>query len=303
MKRLLPALLLFAAACAHRPASGPPRPAPVVEPAPLPPVPKNVPRPELPLVAGDLIRISVFQQPDLDLETRIPDGGLISYPLIGQVQAAGKSSSVLETTIRTKLAADYLQSPSVTVTVKEFVKRRVFIVGGVTKPDGYEMTHDARMTVLQLVAAAGGFTERASKDIVQVLRRQPDGERTVMRFSLTQVEQALAQGKTDADLDLWPDDLVVVPASIRVAYVMGQVNRPGAMDLPNNTRMTLSMAVSHAGSYTKFASTGSIQILRHLPAGGTQTLIADLDAILEGKGSDPEILPGDVVWVPERGIF
>lgn len=303
MRRLLPALLLLAAACANRRAA-PPRIEPVVEaPPPTPPVPKNVPRPELPLVAGDLVRISVFQQPDLDLETRIPDGGLISYPLIGPVQASGKSSSALEQTIRQKLAADYLHSPSVTVTVKEFVKRRVFIVGGVTKPDGYEMTHDARMTVLQLVAAAGGFTERASKDIVQVLRRQPDGERTVLRFSLTEVEQALAKGKTDADLDLWPDDLVVVPAAIRVAYVMGQVNHPGPMDLPNNTRMTLSMAVSHAGSYTKFASTGSIQILRHTPSGATRTLIADLDAILDGTGQDPEILPGDVVWVPERGLF
>jgi len=303
MRRLLPALLLLAASCAHRPSSVPPRITPVAETPPPPATPKNVPRPELPLVAGDLVRISVFQQPDLDLETRIPDGGLISYPLIGPVQAAGKSSSALEQTIRQKLAEDYLHSPSVTVTVKEFVKRRVFIVGGVTKPDGYEMTHDARLTVLQLVAAAGGFTERASKDIVQVLRRQPGGERTVLRFSLTEVEQSLAQGKTDADLDLWPDDLVVVPAAIRVAYVMGQVNHPGAMDLPNNTRMTLSMAVSHAGSYTKFASTGSIQILRHLPSGGTRTLIADLDAILEGKGEDPELLPGDVVWVPERGIF
>jgi len=303
MKRLL-ALLLLAAGCSHRPTVAAPRtPLEVDPPRPAPTPPKNVPRPEPVLVSGDLIRISVFQQPDLDLETRIPDGGSINYPLIGPVQAAGKSSTVLEQTIRQKLAADYLHSPSVTVTVKEFVKRRVFIVGGVTKPDGYEMSHDARMTVLQLVAAAGGFTERASKDVVQVLRRQPGGERTVLRFSLTDVEQALAQGKTEADLDLWPDDLVVVPAAIRVAYVLGQVNRPGAMDLPNNTRMTLSMAVSYAGSYTKFASTGSIQILRHTPAGGTRTLVADLDAILDGKGADPEILPGDVVWVPERGIF
>jgi polysaccharide biosynthesis/export protein len=303
MKRLL-ALLLLAAGCSHRPSVAPAPYSPAAETAPpAPPTPKNVPRPEPVLVSGDLIRISVFQQPDLDLETRIPDGGAINYPLIGPVQASGKSTTALEQTIRQKLAADYLQSPSVTVTVKEFVRRRVFIVGGVTKPDGYEMSHDARMTVLQLVAAAGGFTERASKDIVQVLRRHPGGERTVLRFSLTEVEQALAQGKTEADLDLWPDDLVVVPAAIRVAYVLGQVNRPGAMDLPNNTRMTVSMAVSYAGSYTKFASTGSIQILRHTPSGGTRTLIADLDAILDGKSSDPEILPGDVVWVPERGIF
>src|SRR5262245_6214954 len=303
MKRLLPVLLLLAA-CTHRPAASPQRIPQVAEaPAPAPALPKNVPRPEPVLIPGDLVRITVFQQPDLDLETRIPDGGSISYPLIGSVQAAGRSSTALEQTIRQKLAADFLQSPSVTVTVKEFAKRRVFIVGGVTRPDGYELSHDARMTVLQLVAAAGGFTERASKDVVHVLRRQQGGERTVLRFSLTEVERALAQGKTDADLDLWPDDLVVVPAAVRVAYVLGQVNRPGAMDLPHNTRMTLSMAVSHAGSYTKFASTGSIQILRHTPSGATRTLTADLDAILDGQCADPEILPGDVVYVPERGLF
>jgi polysaccharide biosynthesis/export protein len=308
MKKLLPVLLLSAGStvlttsCTQRYVP-PPRIEPAPEEPPAAPPPKNVPRPEPSLISGDLIRITVHQQPDLDLETRIPDAGSISFPLIGAVQAVGKSSTALEQTIREKLAADYLQSPSVTVTVKEFAKRRVFIVGGVTKPDGYEMSHDSRMTVLQLVAAAGGFTERASKDVVQILRRQAGGDRTVLRFSLTEVERALAQGKTEADLDLWPEDLVVVPAAVRVAYVMGQVQRPGAMDLPHNTRMTLSMAVSHAGSYTKFASTGSIQILRHLPSGGTRTLLADLDAILEGKGTDPEILPGDVVWVPERGIF
>lgn len=303
MRHVLPALLLLSA-CAPRSTAPPPRlQQPVVRPEPAPP-PKNVPRPDPVLVPGDLLRITVFQQPDLDLETRIPDTGSISYPLIGQVQAAGKSSAALEQSIRQKLAAEFLQSPSVNVTVREFVKRRVFIVGGVAKPDGYEMGHESRMTVLQLVAAAGGFTEKASKDIVQVIRRQPGGERTVLRFSLAEVEQLLAQGKPEADLDLWPDDLVVVPAAIRMAYVLGQVHRPGSIDLPNNTRMTVSMAVSHAGSYTKFAATSSIQILRHPASGPSRTLLVDLDKILEGRVDlDVEIQPGDVVWVPERGLF
>ena len=97
MRRLLlPAILILAtgwalltAGCAvHRPAPPPYRPKPTPpEPAPIP---KNVPRPELLLVPGDLIRISVHQQPDLDLETRIPDNGSISYPLIGPVQASGR---------------------------------------------------------------------------------------------------------------------------------------------------------------------------------------------------------------------
>jgi polysaccharide export outer membrane protein len=266
-------------------------------------MPRNAPRPELVLVPGDLVRISVHQQPDLDLETRIPDDGRISYPLIGPVQAAGKSGPALEASIRQKLAADYLQSPSVTVTVKEYVKRKVFIVGGVTKPDGYELAPDSRLTVLQLIAAAGGFTDRASKDMVQVVRRQANGERTVLRFSLLEVERLLAQGKADADLDLWPDDLVVVPASLRVAYVLGQVNHPGAIELPAHTKVTVSMAVAHAGSYTKFASTGSMQLLRHPPTGAVRTTLVDLDGILDGKQPDPELEPGDVLWVPERGIF
>jgi polysaccharide export outer membrane protein len=300
MRTWIPAILLLAACQSPRPVAY--RPSPPL-PAETPPLPRNVPRPELVLVPGDLVRISVHQQPDLDLETRIPDNGMISYPLIGPVQAAGRSSTALEQTIRQKLAADYLQSPSVTVMVKEYMKRRVFVVGGVTKPDGYELAPDARMTVLQLVAAAGGFTDRASKDLVQVVRRQANGERTVMRFSLTEVERLLAQGKADADLDLWPDDLVVVPASLRVAYVLGQVNKPGPLDLPTNTKVTVSMAIASAGSYTKFASTGSLQVLRHAPT-GVRNLVVDLDAILDGRVDlDVEVQPGDVIWVPERGIF
>jgi polysaccharide export outer membrane protein len=302
MRRLLPAILLLSACTTYRPAP-PYRPRPVAEPEP-PPVVKNVPRPELVLMPGDLVRISVHQQPDLDLETRIPDNGVISYPLIGPVQAAGKSSPALEQSIRQKLAADYLQSPSVSVTVKEYVKRKVYIVGGVTKPDGYELAPDTRMTVLQLVASAGGFTDRAAKDMVQVVRRKAGGERTVMRFSLAEAERLLAQGKADADLDLWPDDLVVVPASLRVAYVLGQVNKPGSIDLPPQTRVTVSMAVASAGSYTKFASTGSLQVLRHAPTGAVRTFQVDLDAILDGRGDlDIELQPGDVLWVPERGLF
>src|SRR5579864_2861341 len=131
---------------------------------------KSGPRPAPLLMPGDLLHISVYRQPDLDLEVRILDTGMITYPLVGAVQAVGKPAAALEETLRQKLQKDFLENPSVTITVKEYAKRRVYVVGGVTKPDGYEIAPDGRMTVFQLVAAAGGFTDRAYKEYVQVIR-------------------------------------------------------------------------------------------------------------------------------------
>jgi polysaccharide export outer membrane protein len=262
------------------------------------------PRPEPTLVSGDLLRITVHRQPDLDQEVRIPENGWISFALIGAVQAAGRNSSMLSESIRQRLEKDYLKNPSVMVTVREYAKRKVFIVGGVVKPDGYEVSPDSRMTVLQLVAAAGGFTDRAYQEYVQVVRRQSAAERSVIRISLVDVERQIARGMPEADLELWPDDLVVVPSAIRVAYILGAVQKPGSVDVPHNARMTVSMAVANAGSYTKFASIGRIQVLRHDLLGNVSKIAVDLDAILDGRiDLDINLEPGDVVWVPERGIF
>ena len=72
----------------------------------------------------------------------------------------------------------------------------------------------------------------------------------------------------------------------------------------DDARVTVSMAVSHAGSYTKFASTGRVQVLRTSPSGETQRFPVDLDAVLDGAlDKDVVLQPGDVVWVPERSLF
>ncbi len=311
-KKLLAGLaLLVVAGCADTPetprskATEPTLPAfvPPASTEPMAPV-KSVPRPDPLLLAGDLLTITVFRQPDLQLEVRIPQDGRITFPLIGAVEAAGRTQADLEATIRTKLEKDYIREASVTVTVKEFAKRRVYVVGGVAKPDGYEIPAHSRITVLQVIAAAGGFTDRAYKEFVQIVRRRGGSEREVIRLSLVEVEKMIARGHPEADLELWPDDLVVIPSAVRVAYVLGAVSKPGQVDVPNDLRITVSMAISHAGSYTKFASTGRVQVLRHTPSGEIKKITVDLDAVLNGKlDLDIQLLPGDVVWVPERGIF
>jgi protein involved in polysaccharide export with SLBB domain len=191
------------------------------------------------------------------------------------------------------------------VTVKEYAKRRVFVVGGVAKPGSYEILPHQRLTVLQAVAAAEGFTDRAYKEYVQIVRRRGVTEREVIRLSLVEVERLIARGNPEADLELWPDDLIVIPSAVRVAYVLGAVNKPGQVEVPNGARMTVSMAVSQSGSYTKFAATGRVQVLRQTVTGEQQKIPVDLNAVLDyGRlDLDIDLVPGDVVWVPERGIF
>jgi polysaccharide biosynthesis/export protein len=314
MRKLLAVLLLPAilAACAETneaaPRKTPAEPLLPIVASPIAPEPvvavKTVPRPDPLLLAGDLLTITVFRQPDLLLEVRIPQDGRITFPLIGAVEAAAHTQAELETTIRTKLEKDFIREASVTVTVKEYAKRRVYIVGGVMKPDGYEVAPNSRVTVLQAIAAAGGFTDKAYKEFVQIVRRRAGVEREVIKLSLVEVEKQIAKGQPEADLELWPDDLIVIPSAVRVAYVLGAVNKPGNIDVPNDARVTVSMAVSSAGSYTKFASTGRVQVLRRLPSGDIKKISVDLDAVLAGDlNLDVTLLPGDVVWVPERGIF
>lgn len=312
MKRLLPVFCCLAAcaAPAEQPRTSkepPPQafiPAAAPQSGPAIPIPANLPAPDPLLLAGDLLQIAVFRQPEMELEVRIPQDGSVTFPLIGGVQAAGKTSGALEQEIRRRLEKDFLQEAHVTVTVKEFTKRRVYVVGAVTKPGGYEILPHQRLTILQAVAAAEGFTDRAYKEYVQIVRRRGPTEREVIRLSLVEVERMFARGRAEADLELWPDDLVVIPSAVRVAYVLGAVNKPGNIDVPNDARVTVSMAISQAGSYTKFASTGRIQVLRHSPTGETQKIGVDLDAVLNGQLElDIALLPGDVVWVPERGIF
>lgn len=256
------------------------------------------------LAAGDLLHVTVFRQKDLELEVRIPESGEFSYPLIGEVRAAGRSSKDVEAEIRRRLEEKYLHKAGVTLTITQYSPRMVYVLGGVQKPGNYDYAPNRRLTVLQLISSAGGFTDRAYKEFAQLLRRNEKGEREIVKFSIVEVEKAVAKGQLDADLEVGPDDLLVIPSAARVVYVLGQVNTPKNIDMPSDSKLTVSMAISQAGSWTKFAAIGRIQVLRQPPGGEAQRFTVDLDAVVTGVlEKDLELMPGDVVWVPQRSIF
>jgi polysaccharide export outer membrane protein len=118
------------------------------------------------LGSGDIVKISVFGEDDLSLETRLPQTGVISYPFLGDIKAVDLTVSALEKNIFDGLKGDYLISPSVSVTVIQY--RPFFIDGEVKKPGGYP--YQPGLSVDKASALAGGYTERASKTKITIVR-------------------------------------------------------------------------------------------------------------------------------------
>jgi polysaccharide biosynthesis/export protein len=118
------------------------------------------------LGVGDVLRINVYGEEDLTGEYKIEPGGIISFPLIGDVAAAGFTDKELEASITKKLSPDYILDPKIGIEVLRY--RDIYILGEVQKPGKYEYAPD--ITVLQAIATAGGYTYRANEDTVQITR-------------------------------------------------------------------------------------------------------------------------------------
>lgn len=118
------------------------------------------------LGAGDRVSVTVFRHEDLSGEFEVDHSGAVGLPLIGQIQAAGRTAPQVEAAIIAKLKPDYLKNPRVSVQVLSY--RPFYIIGEVRAPGSYPYV--SGLTVLQAVALAGGFTYRAREDKLSIQR-------------------------------------------------------------------------------------------------------------------------------------
>ena len=133
---------------------------------------------EYTLGSGDVVRINVFGQDDLTVETRLSNIGVIRYPFLGDITLIGKTVNQIETMIDKGLRGDYLVNPSVSVTVVEY--RPFFIDGEVKRPGGYP--YQPGLTVDKAAALAGGYTERAATKGEMTVRRKINGSNNTIEL-------------------------------------------------------------------------------------------------------------------------
>jgi polysaccharide export outer membrane protein len=237
---------------------------------------------DYPLGPGDVIKIQVFQAPDLTVEARITESGVVSYPLLGAIGVGGLSPSQAEQLIATQLReGNFLQNPQVTVNVLEFRSQQVSVLGYVNRPGRYPL-ETTGMRLSEVLAMAGGISAGGAD--VAILMSERDGQ--PQRSEIDVAEMFLAN-QPNMDVTIRSGDTVYVHRA-PVFYVYGQVQRPGNYQLERG--MTVGQALAKGGGLTLRGTAKGVQLQRRDLSGRVVTVEPRLE---------DTVLPDDLIFVRE----
>jgi len=247
----------------------------------------------------DVIDVTVYEEEDLSRkDIQVSAEGYISFPLIGRLLVAGKTTSQIEELISSRLAeGQYLLDAHVAVTVKEFNSKQYMVLGSVKKPGTYPLKERER--VLDAISQAEGIDfEQGGKHgmIIRTMERNSDTEKKiVIRIDL---QELLKGGNQLSNLMLQDEDLLYIPKA-DFFYIIGEVKEPGSYPYLER-KITIVEAIGKAGGFTSVAARNRTRIVR-MEDGREKIIQVKVDAITKAgkKGQDILIKPGDVIVVPE----
>jgi polysaccharide export outer membrane protein len=243
----------------------------------------------------DLLEIKVVELPELNLTVRVSEDGSITLPLLGRVELGELSKDAAEQKIASMLQEKYVKNPQVSVFIKDYQSNRVALIGAVNKPGMYEII--GRMSLLELISKAGGFTENAGNEMF-VMREGKSGLRANLTIDLNDL---IMNGNQSLNIPLQPSDVVNVPIDrIIQIYVWGEVKNPGALAVRYSKKITLLQAIAQAGGTTDSAKRSGVVITRKDEKTGKETrMTVNLNEIMRGKKPNIMLMDGDVIFVPE----
>lgn len=153
----------------------------------------------------DVLKIAVWKNPELTVDVPVRADGMVSVPLIDDVQAEGLSPLELKEVVTRELS-EFISAPDVTIIVLQMNSRFVSVIGEVGQETRVPLTHDLR--VLESIAMAGGFSTFADKADVRIVRRNRDGTEAEYRFDYSAYIRGRAPG---TNIVLQPGDTIIVP--------------------------------------------------------------------------------------------
>ncbi len=243
---------------------------------------------------GDLLRITVLRESELDQRTRVLDSGEIALALAGNIAVQGLTPAEAATRIARKyVEGGFLLHPEVTVFVEEYATQTVTILGQVAHPGTIHL--GAPRTLIDVLSLAGGLTESADRHIV-IERGGKGGDRIdpgqrIRAFLPNRADDAL-----NADVLVRPGDTVIVPKA-GIVYVLGDVAHPGGYVMQNDSSLTVLQAIALAAGASKTASERKVRLVRSVD-GLSQSIDLPLREMERGRDPDVALQANDILYVP-----
>lgn len=155
----------------------------------------------------DILTVTVFMEDDLQKEYRVAQSGCISYPFINQVKVVGLTVSEVEQKLTRLLKPDYFVDPVITVFVKEYNWRRIYVLGEVNNPGSLKIPPEKDLSLVEAISLSGGFSKIAATGKTRIIRIENGKEKTIK----VDVKSIIKQGDKSNDIKLKPNDIVIVP--------------------------------------------------------------------------------------------
>jgi polysaccharide biosynthesis/export protein len=236
---------------------------------------------------GDLLRITVLREPELEQRVRVLDSGEINLALAGGVPVQGLTPAEAAARIAAKYHdGSFLVHPEVSVFVEEYATQTVTIIGQVAHPGTVHV--NAPRTLIDVLSLAGGLTEYADRHIV--IERGKGGER-IHAFLPNRADDTL-----NADTLVRPGDTVIVPKA-GIVYVLGDVAHPGGYVMQNDSQLTVLQAIAVAAGASRTASERHVRLIRTVD-GQPQSVELPLRDMERGRDPDVPLQANDILYVP-----
>jgi len=247
--------------------------------------------PALRISSGDLLAVTVFDEPDLSGRFRVDERGDITAPLIGRVPVEGETAEEVGTALEKRYVDDRilrLSHTSVTVFIEEYATQGIVVNGEVKTPGlfpalGIRMLND-------VISAAGGVTPTASSKVI-ITHKNGATVPVRVQYNPTALTPVIPR------IQVFPGDTITVPRA-GIVYVLGNVIRPGGFVLEGRSDMTVERALALAGGTGHAAAVSRTQLVRTLDGGQKEQIVLSLNHILNSKAPDMAMKDGDILYVP-----
>ena len=234
------------------------------------------------LAAGDAIRVTVFQNPEMTVETRVSEDGSVNYPLVGAIRLGGLDIVSAERKIAAALqSGGYLRKPQVNIELLRILGNKVSVLGQVNKPGSFPL-ETANTRISQVLADAGGLAPMGADTVIlSGVRDQKPFRREI------DVDALYRLNEPELDVPVAAGDTVYVPRA-PTFYIYGEINKPGNYRVARD--LTMRQAIAEGGGLTSRGTERRLRVVRKNAQGVPEKVDADLSE---------RVRPDDVIYVNE----